>query len=983
MAIFYLNSDKSLIGEILPDGKVFVRSTHKNIKNSQVLVDNINRMISVSNVGREIVVKLNGVPYVSINGKTDSVRQINALTSFETRLLSQGQKENAVTFQRLASYPKQLKTDLHTHFAGALPPERLIACGLGKGVTFPKWVLDKANIDTKNLTPDEKGNYPLENVVANESNRLLLINAMKIDTSEQETFNKMEEIYAVRGPFTKNPNMFIPIVREIAVDAQAKGVEYMELSLSSVISDVKQLEILDKHMPEIEKTTGVQIRFLGALWRHSDKEWNMDEVDRLKVTSASPYVVGCDVMGHETNSTMEFYDNIKELAKHAMQHDPDFVIRVHAGENPLFKANVRQVLLAVEEAQYELKTETGKEFAFPQVRLGHGIYGFDEPAPWDEKERTRDMTMDELCAKIKPVIEFNMSSNLSLNNINQLGDIPIKSYLDKGIRVCLGTDGRGIYSTDLTQEMILASQAGLTHEDFARIAKVEEEIISRANKRFKSHRKYSLPKVVKDLETCYSGGKPKYNEEVALRYRQEQEILQSELTSLIAHSGAKTNARTIERDLKGKVPVLITGSSKKHWPKISAANQMSIQVALDVLVHAIDSEKAYLVTGGTNHGVEKEAHIIADRYNKQENGNLIILGTLTEEAAKTETNSIEKNTITHAIIPTLNGRPAKRWFDLPDTVLNMVGEKQGTVVAIGGGPIVSDMIQRSHNMGLSMHIMGGIEGASGEKSLSLEGNGYVFKDAKELVTKIIKENPGVIKEDITPEKLDGLVADAFRRVVKEQEKQDSNLVAKLAQEKAAQAEQQKNVKKLKLISLDPSKYPDIEIDCHVVEDMKGYAEKLIERQKEKGITPKKAVKTSLVTARLGVVGEQVDTRPRVERDGKIYAIGETKGVVKVEGSMIVKNPDGEEYIVKPEAFNKKYAATERPGVYKPIAQPITYVTLPHDIAFKAPWGEDMYGVKGGVINVSSMEDIYAIQNEAFQKTYTPQAVKEAQSTSGI
>ena len=972
MATFYLNSDKSLMGEILPDGTVFVRSTHKNMKNSQVLVENISKIISVATVGKERVVRLNGVPYVTVNIKTDQVTQVNELTSFETRLLSQGRKDQAVTFQRLATYPKQMKTDLHTHFAGALPPERLISCGLGKGVTFPKWVLETAKIDTKNLIADAKGNFPLESVVANEANRLLLINAMKIDTSEQETFNKMEEIYAVRGPFTKNPNMFIPIVREIALDAQTKGVEYMELSLSSVISDVKQLELLEEHMPAIEKSTGVKIRFLGALWRHSDKEWNMDEVDRLKVTSASPYVVGCDVMGHETNSTMEFYDQIKELAKHAMQHDPDFVIRVHAGENPLFKANVRQVLLAVEEAQYELKTETGKTFDFPQVRLGHGIYGFDEPAPWDEKERTKDVTMEELCAKIKPVIEFNMSSNLSLNNINQLGDIPIKSYLDRGIQVCLGTDGRGIYSTDLKQEMILASQAGITYEDFAKITKTEEAIIARANRRFRSHRKCNLKQVQADLQTCYSGGEPKYNEQVAQKYNMEQAILQSELTGLIAHSGAVTDAKKIEKDLEGKIPVLLTGSSQKHWPKISDANKLSIQVALDALVHAIDSDKAYLVTGGTNHGVEREAHIIANRYNSQEGGKLIVLGTLTEEAAKKETNSIERDTITHAVIPTLNGRPAKRWFDLPDTVLNMVGEKEGTVVAIGGGPIVSDMIQRSHNMGLSMLIMGGVEGASGEKAQSLEGNDYVFSDAKQLVDKLIKANPEVVKEGMTPEKIDALVLDAFKRVTK---------AKALAEEKATQQTSQKaatkqaSTKKLKLTSLDPSKYPDIEIECHVVEDMKGYAEKLIASQKELGITPKKARKTSLVTARIGLVGEEVDTRPRVERDGKVYAMGETKGVVKVAGSMIVKNPDGEEYIVKPEAFSKKYIETENPGVYKPIAEPITYVTLPHDIAFKAPWGEDMYGVKGGVINVSNLDDIYAIQNEAFKKTYTAESTQ--------
>ena len=73
----------------------------------------------------------------------------------------------------------------------------------------------------------------------------------------------------------------------------------------------------------------------------------------------------------------------------------------------------------------------------------------------------------------------------------------------------------------------------------------------------------------------------------------------------------------IEKDSKGKIPIMITGSSLKHWPKISDSNKLNMQVALDVLIKSLDPNKAYLVTGGTNHGVEKEAHILANRYNRR------------------------------------------------------------------------------------------------------------------------------------------------------------------------------------------------------------------------------------------------------------------------------------------------------------------------------------------------------------------------------
>ena len=963
MAVVYLNSDKSIICELLDNGEMFISTNHSNVNNSQTLVQNLYKIVDHYKVKGKTVVSLRGKPYVMVD-EENNVEYLNKLTSFETRLFAQSKDIDILPFKRFEKEPKQLKTDLHTHFAGQLSPEQLIECGVGRGVTFPDKLLDLAGIDYKSLTPNEKNQYRLEDIISNTKNLQALIRSMKIDTSEQETFNKMEEIYAMRGPFTKNPNMFIPLVEAIAKDCAENGVQYIELSLSSVISNTTQLRQLEEVMPKIEKETGVQVRFLGALWRHSDKEWNDDEVDRLKVTAQSPYVVGCDVMGHETNSTMEFYDHIKSLSKYAMLNDPDFVIRVHAGENPLFKANARQVLLAVEEAHYELQNEYKKNFQYPQVRLGHGIYGFNEPAPWDEKERTRDVSMLELCGIVKPVIEFNMSSNLSLNNINSLNDIPIKKYLDSGIQVVLGTDGKGIYSTDIKQEMILAHQAGLTERDFKRIAKTENAIIGRARRRFARHKNCNLDKVCEELETCYSNGKPKFTLEVEKRYLEEYARAQNELAERIKHCGAITDIAQITKDLEGKVPIMITGSSQKHWQKVSEESKYKMQIALDVLIHCIDTDKAYLVTGGTNHGVEREAHILANRFNTKENGNLIVLGTLTEEAMRKETNSIEANTITHAMIPTLNKRPVKRWFDLPDAVLNTVEEKGGAVVAMGGGPIVSDMIQRAHNKGMNLNIMSGVEGASGEKSNSLKGNNYSFEDAKQLVMKLLEENKDLIKNDITIEDIEVLINKAEKHIKNEIENTQDI-------ESEAEVPNKKQTRTLKINSLDKDAYPDREVECLVIEDMAEYTAKRIAELKKQGKGLKTAQKTIPVVARKGVIGEEVDTRPRVEYDGEKYVIGETRARVKVEGSMIVTNPDGEEYIVRPQTFASKYKETEQEGVYMPLAKPIQYFTIDENISFTAPWGETEYATKGAVIVVMSPTDIYAVTNEAFKNTYRP------------
>ena len=138
------------------------------------------------------------------------------------------------------------------------------------------------------------------------------------------------------------------------------------------------LKTIHKELPQIEQETGCKIRFLAAMWRHSDKEWNQDEVDRIKAVAKSPYVVGIDFMGHETNSTTEFGEELKEIAKWAALNDPSFVMRVHAGENPLFQDNVKDVLKIVKEATKEAEKESGQTLRYPEIRIGHGLYGVDE-----------------------------------------------------------------------------------------------------------------------------------------------------------------------------------------------------------------------------------------------------------------------------------------------------------------------------------------------------------------------------------------------------------------------------------------------------------------------------------------------------------------------------------------------------------------------------------------------------------------------------
>ena len=131
-----------------------------------------------------------------------------------------------------------------------------------------------------------------------------------------------------------------------------------------------------------------------------------------------------------------------------------------------------------------------------------------------------------------------------------------------------------------------------------------------------------------------------------------------------------------------------------------------------------------------------------------------------EAAKEGGTAGIEADTITHAQILEVNGRRAQSWLDLPDTQLEYVRKRSGLMIALGGGSIVSNMIQRGHNTGTRMMLMDGPKGASTEKSRSLRGNGYSFKTAEELIMRLYQEQPEIFKPDFKPEDIPALIAQA-------------------------------------------------------------------------------------------------------------------------------------------------------------------------------------------------------------------------------
>ena len=190
---------------------------------------------------------------------------------------------------------------------------------------------------------------------------------------------KMMEDKKENSPYKNNTlrqDKFLWIAREY----QKQGIQYVEIADTDLakVGDpaVELLQEVHDIFPEIEKETGVKIRFLLAIRRialtiikdqKTSDTYLRDTINVLKAVAKSPYVVGSDFIGEEINDISDLQPAIEQIVKYVREEDPEFTIRIHAGENDSLRDNVRKSILCVKESLAE-----GQEM--PKCRIGHGLY---------------------------------------------------------------------------------------------------------------------------------------------------------------------------------------------------------------------------------------------------------------------------------------------------------------------------------------------------------------------------------------------------------------------------------------------------------------------------------------------------------------------------------------------------------------------------------------------------------------------------------
>ena len=284
------------------------------------------------------------------------------------------------------------------------------------------------------------------------------------------------------NPAYRSNTLFQNKLLWIARGYRKSGVDYAEITDSALVKPDQAPSVLrqiHEVMPAVTAETGVLLRFLAGIRRVpltivrdavTPNDYLAENLRVLRAVAVDPYVAGSDIIGEECNDILELRSVISELVGIA-EETPGFVLRIHAGENDSLRDNVANAVRCVRES-----LAPGQPM--PHVRLGHGLYTPNLRSPGGKR------LLKEL-AENRIVLEFQITSNVRLNNLSDLDHHPLKQYLRAGVPCVQGTDGGALYGTDsIDEELSLEKLLELSHDELRQMRATEAAIEAESRRVF-------------------------------------------------------------------------------------------------------------------------------------------------------------------------------------------------------------------------------------------------------------------------------------------------------------------------------------------------------------------------------------------------------------------------------------------------------------------------------------------------------------------
>ena len=173
-------------------------------------------------------------------------------------------------------------------------------------------------------------------------------------------------------------------------------------------------------------TTGLEIRFLETILRFRPDALKDLELTYAWVNAHRDRWVGINMAGIEENGKgypLRFLDTYRSLRSKY----PTLPLSIHAGEMDSPDKNVRETLL------------------LGASRIGHGVNILGDPD-----------TLLLLQHSDRTLIEVQLISNQLLEYVSDMSRHPFPELLRTGVPVCLNTDDRGMWDSNMTDEYYTA-----------------------------------------------------------------------------------------------------------------------------------------------------------------------------------------------------------------------------------------------------------------------------------------------------------------------------------------------------------------------------------------------------------------------------------------------------------------------------------------------------------------------------------------------
>lgn len=515
------------------------------------------------------------------------------------------------------------------------------------------------------------------------------------------------------NPDYKDNTIFQDKLLWIARGYKAQGVEYAEISDTTLVKKYESIEMLrqvHEVMPKIYQETGVMIRFLAAIRRIpltivkdaiTPSDYLEQNLEVLRATALDPYVAGCDFVGEEINDIITLKPAFKEIVKIASK-DPSFVIRVHAGENDSQKDNIAHSIACVKDS-----LSPGQKM--PRMRLGHGLYTYS-PKSKKGKEVLKQLKENNI------VLEFQLTSNVRLNNLNSLSHHPLKEYLRQGIRCVQGTDGAALYgTTSLDEELSLKTLLDLTDNEVKLMKDAESSIIEESRKAY-SDKKASFSEMLKgrDMEEVLL--EKMKTVKLKRRLPRSNELLDS-------NKEFKDRINEISWD---RFPIVLLGGSFNSENRATRVTSEG-KKHLDELIDFLSPEEVCFVIGHKLSGYEK---YLLDHNNK----NFRIYAVVPALISKKEIDKLKSHGVCIRVSTEAQGMGIYKSFNY-----EIFERRPSMVVAFDGNSAAANLIQEAKNgKGKSIIFVWSHSKTLQSKAKSLHGYVYSFDENNKLVDQLKK-----------------------------------------------------------------------------------------------------------------------------------------------------------------------------------------------------------------------------------------------------